>query len=233
LQAIVLQITSHRIEFRHLILSMKGKYILMKFRDFTATGSIVLALLLIMAIAVPKVLTLPVKPPGAIASPTAPTSPQPRLWLVTGGQTGVDRATLDIALSLFLPVRGWCPKGRLAEDGKIPAVYPLQETTSTEYAVRTEWNVRDSDATMILAYGPLEGGTKLTADLARKYNRPALVLNAMTFNQRDVDRFYQWIRDKHIRILNVAGSRESANPGVIYKRAQEILKQLLQPLSIL
>ena len=100
-----------------------------------------------------------------------------RLWIVTGGQTGVDRATLDTALSLFLPVRGWCPKGRLAEDGVIPSVYPLQETTSTDYAVRTEWNVRDSDATLILAYGSLTGGTKLTEELAQRYNRPSLVLN--------------------------------------------------------
>jgi uncharacterized protein YjbI with pentapeptide repeats len=84
--------------------------------------------------------------------PLTPGLSHSRLWIVTGGQTGVDRATLDTALSLFLPVRGWCPKGRIAEDGIIPPVYPLQETTSTDYAVRTEWNVRDSDGTLILAY---------------------------------------------------------------------------------
>lgn len=200
----------------------------MRLRDITVAGSIILALLIATATAVPKVLTLPVSPSGAIVSPAASTAMRQRLWVVTGGQTGVDRATLDTALALFLPVRGWCPKGRLAEDGTIPAVYPLQETTSTEYAVRTEWNVRDSDATMILAYGSLEGGTKLTADLAQKYNRPVLILNALTFSKRDIDRFHKWIQDNHIRILNVAGPRESANPGVIYKRAQEILKQLLR-----
>ena len=149
-----------------------------------------------------------------------------RLWIVTGGQTGVDRAALDTALSLFLPVRGWCPRGRLAEDGTIPSVYPLQETTSTDYAVRTEWNVRDSDGTIILAYEPLAGGTKLTADLAHKYNRPILVLDALSFSKDDIDRFHRWTQENHIRILNVAGPRESAKPGVIYKRAQDILKQL-------
>jgi Circularly permutated YpsA SLOG family len=162
--------------------------------------------------------------PKAIASKPV----QSRLWIVTGGQTGVDRATLDTALSLFLPVRGWCPKGRLAEDGTIPPVYPLQETTSTDYAVRTEWNVRDSDATLILAYDePLAGGTKLTQELAQRYRRPALVLNALSFSTKDLDRFREWISKNHIRILNVAGPRESAKPGVIYTRARDVLRQLL------
>ncbi len=149
-----------------------------------------------------------------------------RLWIVTGGQTGVDRAALDTALSLFLPLRGWCPKGRLAEDGTILPVYPLQETPTTEYAVRTEWNVRDSDATLILSYGTIEGGTKLTAELARKYNRPVLILNALTFTNSDIPRFYKWIEENRIRILNIAGSRESAQPGTIYTRASYVLKQI-------
>ncbi len=150
-----------------------------------------------------------------------------KLWIVAGGQTGVDRAALDTGLSLLLPVRGWCPKGRLAEDGKIPLIYPLQETTSTEYALRTEWNVRDSDGTMILAYGPLEGGTKLTANLAHKYHRPLFIINALSFNKDQIPRFHKWIEENHIRILNIAGSRESAQPGVVYSRAKEVLKQIL------
>ncbi len=163
--------------------------------------------------------------PKAIATEPAHT----RLWIVTGGQTGVDRATLDTALSLFLPVRGWCPKGRLAEDGIIAPVYPLQETTSAEYAVRTEWNVRDSDATLILAYdGPLAGGTKLTQELAQRYHRPSLVINVLSFGKTDRDRFWEWIKKDRIRILNIAGPRESAKPGVIYSRARDVLKQLLE-----
>jgi Circularly permutated YpsA SLOG family len=154
---------------------------------------------------------------------------QSRLWIVTGGQTGVDRAALDTALSLFLPVRGWCPKGRLAEDGMIPPVYPLQETTSAEYAVRTEWNVRDSDATLILAYEePLAGGTKLTQELAQRYRRPALVLNALSFGNKDLDRFREWISANQIRILNIAGPRESSKLGVIYNRARDVLTQFLK-----
>lgn len=166
----------------------------------------------------------------SIITPTIASEPaRERLWIVTGGQTGVDRATLDTALSLFLPVRGWCPKGRLAEDGIIAPVYPLQETTSSEYAVRTEWNVRDSDATLILAYdGPLAGGTKLTQELAQRYRRPALVLNVLSFGKTDRDRFWEWIKKDRIRILNVAGPRESAKPGVIYSRARDVLKQLLE-----
>jgi len=163
----------------------------------------------------------------AISMEPTNTMSHPRLWIVTGGQTGVDRAALDTALSLFLPVRGWCPKGRLAEDGTIAPIYPLQETNSTDYAVRTEWNVRDSDGTMILAYGTLSGGTKLTAELARKYHRPVLVIDALSFSKDDVTRFQKWIQENHVRILNVAGPRESSQPGVIYKRAQVVLSKLL------
>jgi len=154
---------------------------------------------------------------------------QPRLFIVTGGQTGVDRASLDTALSLFLPVRGWCPKGQLAEDGRIPGIYPMQETTSAEVAVRTEWNVRDSDGTLILAFGELSGGTLLTRQLAQKYQRPFMTIDALTFNKTDVTLFNRWMNANQIRILNIAGPRESANPGVIYDRAKEILHQLLEP----
>jgi hypothetical protein len=185
-----------------------------------AIGGCYLLMPYIAAIALPiETKQVPVKEDAALSAQ--------RLWIVTGGQTGVDRAALDTALSLGLPVRGWCPKGRLAEDGTIPPIYPLQETPSTEYAVRTEWNVRDSDATLILSYGTLEGGTKLTAELARKYNRPVLILNALTFTNSDIARFYKWIEKNHIRILNIAGPRESAQPGIIYTRASSVLKQIL------
>ncbi len=189
-------------------------------------GSGVLALLIASGVMQPGAQALPVATPFDSAQPITTGSSHHRLWIVTGGQTGVDRAALDTALSLFMPVRGWCPKGRLAEDGKIPSVYPLQETTSTEYAVRTEWNVRDSDGTLVLAYGPLFGGTKLTNDLANKYDRPVLVIDALSFSRNDVVRFWNWIREHNIRILNVAGPRESARPGVIESRARDVLKQI-------
>ncbi len=190
----------------------------------TSLGGVVLAFLAI-GVMQGKAIALPVTTPSEKRESI---SSHQRLWVVTGGQTGVDRAALDTALSLLLPVRGWCPKGRLAEDGKIPSVYPLQETTSTDYAVRTEWNVRDSDGTLVLTYGPLEGGTKLTVDLTRKYNRPVLIIDALSFSEKDATRFWSWIQEHNIRILNVAGPRESSRPGVIYNRARYVLKQILE-----
>ncbi len=84
--------------------------------------------------------------------------------IISGGQTGVDRAALDVAIELELPCGGWCPRGRLAEDGTVPDRYPLQETRSAEYAERTERNVIDSDGTLIIATRPLTGGTALTVE---------------------------------------------------------------------
>lgn len=132
--------------------------------------------------------------------------------VVSGGQTGVDRAALDAAMALGLDVGGWCPAGRRAEDGAIPQGYPLRETESADYAVRTEWNVRDSDATLILYRGALTGGTALTAKLARRLGRPLLV--------RDLDSEPEpgevalWLRANRVRVLNCAGPRESGAPGV-------------------
>ena len=96
--------------------------------------------------------------------------------IVSGGQTGVDRAALDSALEHRLPIGGWCPKHRKALDGPIPDKYPLQETKSSDYRVRTEWNIRDTGATLILNTGKLTGGTKLTYDLALKQNKPVRVV---------------------------------------------------------
>jgi len=96
--------------------------------------------------------------------------------IVSGAQTGVDRAGLDAAMKLGVATGGWCPAGRLAEDGTIPEKYALTETESADYKVRTEWNVRDSDATLILNLGPLEGGTALTTELAKQHKKPCLIV---------------------------------------------------------
>lgn len=96
------------------------------------------------------------------------------IHIVSGGQTGADRGGLDAAIQSAVPHKGWCPKGRKSEDGGIPAHYLLTETTSADYRVRTEANVKDSDATVIFTRGDLEGGSLLTAQMARKRTKPWL-----------------------------------------------------------
>ena len=89
----------------------------------------------------------------------------------------MDRAALDVALELGFPCGGWCPSGRLAEDGPLQEIYPLKETPSKAYAQRTEWNVRDSDGTLVLHRGSLSGGTALTVELTKENNKPCLVID--------------------------------------------------------
>jgi hypothetical protein len=159
--------------------------------------------------------------------------------VVSGGQTGVDRAALDVALDLGMPVGGWCPRGRLAEDGVIPARYPLRETPLADPAQRTEWNVRDSDGTLILRRGPVAGGTALTAELARRYGRPLLQLSLEEPDRVQPDRdepdldavpdlpfVHDWLRGEGIRVLNVAGPRESEAPGIT-AAARDLIRHLL------
>jgi len=145
--------------------------------------------------------------------------------IVSGGQTGVDRAALDAAMARAVPCSGWCPRGRLAEDGTLDPKYPLQETPTRSYAQRTEWNVRDADATLILASSKLTGGTALTRDMARRYQKPCLVVDPDR-DDANVLRVMDWLRQSDIQVLNVAGPRESLQPGV-YERAFAFLSQLL------
>jgi hypothetical protein len=159
--------------------------------------------------------------------PRRPASPTPApivTRIVSGGQTGVDRAALDAALALRIPHGGWCPRGRLAEDGPIDARYQLRETREPEYAVRTERNVIDSDGTLILYRERLQGGTLLTNRLAKEHGRP--LLRVRLDQPLDFDAALEWLRDHRIRELNVAGPRASSFPG-IYDDALRYLKQLL------
>ncbi len=151
--------------------------------------------------------------------------------VLSGGQTGVDRAALDAALAVGVPVGGWCPRGRLAEDGVISDRYPLRETPSADAAQRTEWNVRDSDGTLILHRGPLSGGTALTAELARRYGRPLLQLDLDTSPDAlpDPAPIEAWLRGQGIGVLNVAGPRELESPG-IGALALDLMHSLLQRL---
>lgn len=91
--------------------------------------------------------------------------------IISGGQTGADRAALDAALACGLPIGGWCPRGRRAEDGQIPARYPLVETPSRDYRQRTRWNVRDSDFTLVFVIGSLGGGSKFTTEVAERMGK--------------------------------------------------------------
>ena len=143
--------------------------------------------------------------------------------IISGGQTGVDRAALDAALELSLACGGWCPRGRRAEDGPIPERYPLVETPWEGYPQRTEWNVRDSDGTLVLVYGSPDRGTALTIELARRYRKPLLTVELSA--QVDVASVLAWGQDHVVRVLNVAGPRESRCPG-IYARALEFLRQV-------
>jgi len=148
----------------------------------------------------------------------------PALRIVSGGQTGVDRAALDVAIELGFEQGGWCPRGRLSEDGPIPSHYSMTETDSSEYSVRTERNVLDSDGTLILYRRRLSGGTQLTYELTSKQNKPCLVLDLL--KTPDPEQARQWIVDTEIRILNVAGPRASSSPA-IYRIAHAFLKELL------
>lgn len=133
--------------------------------------------------------------------------------IVSGGQTGADRAALDFALEHGIPCGGWCPYGRRAEDGRIPERYPLRQTHDIDYAQRTEFNVRDSDGTLILARGKkLSGGTLLTATCARRMEKPLLVVD-LDFVP-DYPSIRDWIAVNEICTLNIAGPRESQSPDI-------------------
>ncbi len=132
--------------------------------------------------------------------------------IVSGGQTGVDRAALDAAMELGIPHGGWCPRDRRAEDGRIPARYQLTETESPEYQVRTERNVLDSDATLILCRGKPTGGTELTRRLCKRQQRPCLVVDLG--QPPELAAIRRWLAQHRVRTLNVAGPRESQCPQI-------------------
>ena len=134
--------------------------------------------------------------------------------IVSGGQTGVDRAALDFALEHDIPHGGWCPRGRLAEDGPIESGYELKETPDAEYWQRTEWNVRDSDGTVIFSVSAeLTGGSALTRDLALAYGKPCLHLSKQLDGEAAPIRLREFIQRHGIKVLNLAGPRLSTEPG--------------------
>lgn len=159
--------------------------------------------------------------------------------IVSGGQSGVDRAALDAAIARGLSYGGWCPRGGWAEDLPEPpgllAKYPeLKETPSAEPAQRTEWNVRDSDAVLILvdAAGPaVSPGTQLAGRLIEKYPRPVLMLDPT--KPESAARLYDWLAAQRARfgqgfVLSIGGPRESEAPG-IYAHALAFLRTAFAP----
>jgi hypothetical protein len=150
--------------------------------------------------------------------------------VISGGQTGVDRAALDAAMASGVAVGGWCPKGRKAEDGIIPAAYPLTETPGSSYPVRTTWNVRDSDGTLVLRRGEASRGTVLTMARARGLKKPLHVLDLGLPSAPAA--VVDWIRQHSIQVLNVAGPRESESPG-IYEAARKAIHEILAQPGVL
>lgn len=140
---------------------------------------------------------------------------RPHLKVFAGGQTGADRAALDWAIQRRIPHGGWCPKGRLAEDGVIDRKYHLQETSSAGYAERTAWNIRDSHGTVIFSVGEaLAGGTLLAANLARRLKKPSLRLSRNIDTSEAAKRLKAFVARHKITVLNVAGPRATEEPQI-------------------
>lgn len=147
--------------------------------------------------------------------------------IISGGQTGADRAALDIAIKLNIPHGGWIPKGRKTEDGILPDKYQLKEMPTANYPARTEKNILDSDGTLIISHGNLTGGSALTRKLAKKHDRPWVHTDMDQMPISDAaEILISWIERHDIQVLNVAGSRASKDP-VIYGVTFEVLKTVL------
>lgn len=146
--------------------------------------------------------------------------------IIAGGQTGADRAGLDWAIQSNIPHGGWCPKGRIAEDGTLSDIYKLKETASKNYMVRTEKNIKDSDATLIINTGILTSGTLRTFNYCSENNKPVLVVNI----DEPSSRITEWLQQGRYKTLNIAGPRESKCPG-IYEHTLRMLSEIIPSIS--
>ncbi|KAB2876393.1 MAG: hypothetical protein F9K36_02735 [Burkholderiaceae bacterium] len=158
--------------------------------------------------------------------------PRHPAWLpsriVSGGQTGADRAALDWAIRYRIVHGGWCPKGRASVDGPIPARYQLQETESAGYRQRTRLNVRDSDATLVLNAGDLDGGTLQTVRFAHALGKPLLLIQLDEANAEISARAVTaWLIEGRFKGVNIAGPREEKRPG-IYALVAAVLEHVIQ-----
>ena len=148
--------------------------------------------------------------------------------IISGGQTGADRAALDVAIRLGIPHGGWIPKGRLAEDGPIHERYRLQEMPTESYPARTEQNVIDSDGTLIIARGQLTGGSDYTRKMTLKHRKQLLGIDLNLTDHYDAASLIaSWIKLQKVDTLNVAGPRASKDPE-IYRDVVTILEKTVQ-----
>jgi hypothetical protein len=149
--------------------------------------------------------------------------------IISGGQTGADRAVLDFAIERGIPHGGWIPKGRKAEDGTLPEKYDLQEMPTGSYPKRTEKNVLDSDGTLIVSHGLLTGGSALTTSFAEKHRKPWIHIDLeMTSCAEAARMIREWLERHGIKIMNVAGPRASKDP-MIYKATVDLLEAAILP----
>jgi len=153
------------------------------------------------------------------------------LKIISGGQTGVDRAALDVALRHRIKCGGWCPAGRLDEDGKIPDRYPLKELKKGGNEGRTLQNVRDSDGTIVIYFHELEGGTAYTIGCCIEDRQPHRLIDAAKYSPEDAATLMvAFVVDHEIETLNVAGPRESEWKGA-YNYALRAMDVLLSRLK--
>ena len=160
--------------------------------------------------------------------------------IISGGQTGADRGGLDAAIDSAVPHGGWCPKGRISEEGVIPAHYNLVETKSTAYPTRTEANIVDAHCTVVFTFGKPTGGSKKTVALAEKHQRSCLCLDLSILTDEAAAReILEWLSPGGLTmpglvvpppnpVVNVAGSRESKAPG-IHQRVRDVMRIVLKP----
>ena len=148
--------------------------------------------------------------------------------IVSGGQTGVDRAALDSALECGVEAGGWCPEGRLAEDGIIPVHYPVQELPKAGYAERTKRNVIDSDGTAIIYFGYPTGGTEQTIVFCIKERKPYVLIDAEELSvERASEKIKKFVGQNTISVLNVGGPRAGGEARA-YAYAKKVILNVLQ-----
>ena len=144
--------------------------------------------------------------------------------IISGGQTGVDRASLDAALAAGIEIGGWCPAGRYAEDGPIAEKYPLQSSDDLDHTVRTENNVRDSDGTLAIYRQHLRGGTAYAVEMARQLGKAVLAIDMNS--PPPVSTVVDWVSRHQLHVIHIGGQRESTSPG-IYVQARAFIADVL------